>query len=319
MNITTGKLLEGLPFYVHPLFLSLLETNYETYLVGGIPRDILLNRKPLDIDLAVRINLHPIEKLIESIYKIHKKTETPFLTVNYILENNGIINIAHLRKERYLSPAQLPITEATYSIEEDAKRRDFTINSIYIDIHKRRFIDPLNGIQDLKKRLLRITYEGSFRDDPTRIFRGIRYKTRLNLTYTEDTLREIKTGKGYIKLLTKQRIINELKKIAEERKRLKMIEELSRFSILNMNIENQITRTLRRLDRVLPYIKTSWVFLFYPFFKDEMLNFPLTRKEKQAIYLIMDRPVKKSAIKGLKMQYPFIEDYLQVLKDGRKI
>ncbi len=313
MKLNTGRLLESLPYYIHPLIHTLLETDYHIYLVGGIPRDILLNTTPKDVDFAVNHGLSFIEKLIENTYIIQKKIKTSFLTVNYVLKNCHTINIAHFRKETYPEPAKLPAVEPVYSIKEDAKRRDFTINSIYIDIYRKEVIDPLNGIADLKKGILRVTYNGSFKDDPTRIFRAVRYKTRMNLKYDSLTLHEIETGKKYIELLTKERIINEFKKISEEQARIEALKELARFQILDIKIEETAQKTLSKLNRILPYSKTSWIFLLYPIFKDELLNWPITRKEKKITEILLKRKKSESLIKTLKSNYPFIEEILDTI------
>lgn len=310
MKISSGRLIESLPSYLRPLILSLLETGEDIFLVGGIPRDILLNKNPKDADFAVKCNIVFLERLIETTYKIIKKVKTPFLTLNYTLSDGNAINVAHFRTEKYKRPAQLPIVKPVYSIKEDAKRRDFTINSIYIDINNKRFIDPLSGMEDLKNRILKVTYKRSFRDDPTRIFRAIRYKARMNLKYSENTLYEIKRGKEYIKLLSKTRIMNELKKISEEKERVKMIEELAFFSILNIELENSTLKKLKKLDAVLPYSKSSWIFFFYPVLRKRILSFPLMRKEKQALSIFLNHKVHHTTIKNLLKHYPFIEEIL---------
>ena len=314
MKIQAGRLFESLPFYTYPLIHALLQTDYRIYFVGGVPRDIILNRSPYDVDFAVKRNIHAIEKLIEHTYNVEKKIKTKFLTTNYILKNGYSINIAHLRKETYPAPASLPVVQPAYTVKEDAKRRDFTVNAIYIDIYNLRFIDPLNGISDLKNSVLKITYRGSFRDDPTRIFRAIRYRTRLNLTYEEDTLKELREGVGYIKLLTKQRIINELKRIAEEKTRVKAIEELAALSVLNIRINKETLKTLKQLDNIIPYHKTSWIFLFYPVLKESLLDWPITRKERKITEILStSRHSRTSRLNGLEIHYPYIEKVLEII------
>ncbi len=314
MKIDAGRLFESLPSYIHPLIYNLLESNYQVYLVGGVPRDILMHRNPEDVDFAVKSSLKTIAKLIENTFSIEKKITTRFLTLNYILKNGYSINIAHFRKEQYPEPASLPIVEPAYTIEEDARRRDFTVNSIYIDIYNLRFIDPLNGISDIKNNVLKITYKGSFRDDPTRIFRAIRYKNRLCLTYEQVTLEELREGVKYIKLLTKERIINELKRIAEESNRIKTVEELARFSIINIKINEDTMKILRKIDNVIPYNKNSWIFIFYPVLRENLLKWPITRKERKIIELLADSRTKRtSLINSLRVEYPYIDKVLNLI------
>ncbi len=289
MKIDTGRLVSSLPPFSHSLLAHLKEYPEDIYFVGGIPRDIILGRKPNDIDIAVTGPIDILEKIIENNYSVKKKNRTRFLTINYEIDNGHTINIAHLRRERYPEPAALPVVEPVFSIDEDAKRRDFTINSMYLDIKSLEIIDPLSGLNDLNNRILRVNYAGSFRDDPTRMFRAIRYKTRMKLKYADETMKEFEVGRDYIRLLTRQRIMNELKKIAEELKRKDAIEELCNLSILDVRMDREHKEKIEELDKILPHTKNSWIFLFVLLFNDELLTWPITKREKKILKAIFQK------------------------------
>ena len=111
-------------------------------------------------------------------------------------------------------------------------RRDFTINSIALEIHKSNLnlIDPLNGQKDLSKKIIRIIHNKSFLDDPTRIFRAIKYKTRLGFNYHSETKKHIQESIENINTLSKYRKFNEIVKLLKE-KNIKNILKESSFPI----------------------------------------------------------------------------------------
>ncbi len=279
----------SLPFYIHPLFHGLRQLPVSAFFVGGIPRDVILNRTPKDIDIAFFGTLHSIETLIEQSYNISHKVKTRFFTVNYTTERGFTINLAHFRKEQYPEPASLPYVTPVFSIEQDVRRRDFTINSLYMDISTLNIIDPLDGLSDIKRGILRVNYKGSFKDDPTRIFRGIRYKVRMGLKYASSTLREIESGIKYIPLLSKQRIVNELKKISEEKSRIEAIKEILEFNILGISVNRNVLPILYKLNETMPYTKDTWIFFFAPLFGESLKFWPLTRREKKIINAFLEK------------------------------
>lgn len=288
MKISSGRLYLSLPYHTLPVFYGLRELPGSIFFVGGIPRDLIIGEKPKDIDIAFCGAIHSLEKLILSTYKVDNVLRTPFLTVNYNLKAGFTINLAHFRKEFYEKPAILPSVSPAFSIKEDVRRRDFTINSLYLDPHTLTMIDPLGGLFDLIKRVLRVNYKGSFRDDPTRIFRGIRYKTRLDLSYDPRTLMEFEDGIKFIDFLSKERVINELKKMVEEKRRVESIKELSKFGILGISLNNRHAYILNKLDNTLQYSKKLWIFFFAPIMDKKLINWPLTRKEKKILSLYIN-------------------------------
>lgn len=288
MKIPSGRLYLSLPYYTLPFFQGLRELPCSIFFVGGIPRDLIIGEKPKDIDIAFCGAIYSLERLILYTYKVENILRTPFLTVNYNLKEGFTINLAHFRKEFYERPAILPSVSPAFSIREDVRRRDFTINSLYLEPHTLMIIDPLGGLFDLKKRVLRVNYKGSFRDDPTRIFRGIRYKTRLDLSYDPRTLMEFEDGIKFIDFLSKERIINELKKLVEEKRRLENIKELSKFGILGISLNNHHVYILNKLDSLLQYSKKLWIFFFAPIMGKKLINWPLTRKEKKILSLYIN-------------------------------
>lgn len=172
------------------------------YIVGGTLRDILLGLELKDIDIVVESSIDKFLEYIESLGKKGRLLKR-FYTFKFDIFHGSIehIDIALARKEIYPKPGALPLVEPG-TIEEDLYRRDFTINALAIPIYSEdkigNIIDPLGGLKDLSDRLIRALHDKSFIDDPTRIFRAIRFSVRLGFTIepkTEFLIREaIKSG-----------------------------------------------------------------------------------------------------------------------------
>lgn len=230
------------------------------FLVGGPVRDNLIGHLSPDWDLAV--DLRPqrrkgepmvveakLKKIFEEIAKqlpakfvFHAR----FLTGTVELANSEVtkrIDICHTRQEFYPRPASLPKVKPA-SIEEDLYRRDFTINAMAVELTPHsafrlspsafRLIDPYDGQGDLSRRLIRILHPKSFIDDPTRIFRGIRFAIRLGYEIESGTLYLLRKAvrEKYPALLTPERILYELRCIVKEKAVLKIIEAIVHEGVL---------------------------------------------------------------------------------------
>lgn len=204
--------------------------NINAYLVGGPVRDILLDKKVKDLDIALEEkNINQIAKEISNKLNLKYAYYKQFNTAT--LHDDEIrIDLSMTRKETYPQPAQLPIVEFS-NIVEDLKRRDFTINSIAISLIKKsmfEIVDPTGGIKDLKEKLIRIIHDKSFVDDPTRIFRAIRFKERFNFKIEKNTFKKMKQAikENLPKLLSKKRLSNEFLSILREKNSYQCLKQL---------------------------------------------------------------------------------------------
>ncbi|MFL5757337.1 MAG: CCA tRNA nucleotidyltransferase, partial [Chloroflexota bacterium] len=147
------------------------------YLVGGAVRDLLLGRRGFDVDLAVVGDAESYAHALATRLGGHVVTHGQFGTavVHY---DGGHVDVATARTETYAAPGALPQVAPASSIEDDLRRRDFTINAMAIALPEQRLIDPYRGEEHLRDRLVRVLHEQSFIDDPTRNFRAARYETR---------------------------------------------------------------------------------------------------------------------------------------------
>lgn len=172
------------------------------FLVGGAVRDLLMHSSTKhDYDFLLEGDVFTYcEKVSESLQfpiKINKNKH--LLTVNFQTPW-GIVDFARARKEVYPFSGALPKV-APINWQEDIKRRDFTINTLVIPLYSDgwgNIIDLLNGKRDISSKTIRTLHESSFKDDPTRILRAIRFKNRLNFTIERETFKYLQLAWRYI-------------------------------------------------------------------------------------------------------------------------
>lgn len=192
------------------------EIGIDTYLVGGFTRNLILNKETKDIDIVCvgsGIELATeVAKKLDSNVKVFKNFGTAMLKYQDV-----DIEFVGARKESYSSNSRNPIVE-NGTLEDDQKRRDFTINTIYISLNKGSFgkiIDKFNGINDIKNKLIKTPLDPdiTFSDDPLRMLRAIRFATQLNFHIDSNTLDAIQRNKNRLEIISAERISNEINQI----------------------------------------------------------------------------------------------------------
>ena len=194
------------------------ELNIDTYAIGGYVRDFFLERKSKDIDVVT------LGKSIDLANLLHQKLgEEAHLSV---FKNFGTAQIKYhdleiefvgARKESYNHNSRNPIVEDG-SLEDDQNRRDFTINAIAIGLSKNNFgklLDPFNGLNDLTNKILKtpLNPDITYSDDPLRMMRAIRFASQLNFQIDEPSFEAISKNKNRIKIISAERIADEINKI----------------------------------------------------------------------------------------------------------
>ncbi|HSA07076.1 MAG TPA: hypothetical protein P5556_07830 [Candidatus Gastranaerophilales bacterium] len=173
------------------------DQNLQIFLIGGVVRDIIINKKNFDVDITVQGNAVEFAKSLENSYpelcKI-KEIHDNFKTAKILFTINSDIipiDLASTRKEFYPYPSSLPVIEKIgCELYDDVIRRDFTINSMALALNSSSFctlIDYLNGYEDLKNGVLEVLHPLSFIDDPTRIVRGLKFNARFGYKFGEKT------------------------------------------------------------------------------------------------------------------------------------
>ncbi len=251
------------------------QKGYTAFAVGGFVRDLLLRKHNLDLDIVIEGNgIKFAEKLARKL-RGQIRTHEKFNTAVVILPDGFKIDIATARLEYYEYPAAMPTVELS-SIKLDLYRRDFTINAMAIHLGPSTFgtlLDFFNCQNDLKNRKIRILHNLSFVEDPTRIFRAIRFEQRMGFMIGKHTERLIKsavtmnlfgsiTDSGHQKKSPTSpqaknqtrlgyRTFNELKLLFSEKEPLSAIKRLGSFQL------EKLLHPSLKIDRPLIQIITS--------------------------------------------------------------
>ncbi|GET21072.1 CCA tRNA nucleotidyltransferase [Prolixibacter denitrificans] len=271
----------------HRVFSSIAEIsdeqNLETYVIGGFVRDLLLDRKRenYDIDIVTvgsGISLaRDVAKAINP--KLNVSVFKNFGTAMFKFDNIDF-EFVGARKESYRSDSRKPIVEDG-TLEDDQKRRDFTINALALSLNKDRFgelLDPFGGLDDLDNKIIRTPLEPgiTFSDDPLRMMRAIRFATQLGFHIEEKTLEAITEQADRIEIVSMERIVDELNKIilsAKPSVGFKLLDKTGLLPIIfpefvklkgretkkGISHKDNFYHTLEVLDRICPNTDNLWL------------------------------------------------------------
>ncbi len=193
---------------------------FRAFVVGGAVRDLLLGQKTFDLDIVVEGEGIPFAARLAARLQARLKSHERFGTATIIFSDGLRLDVATARTELYDRPAALPrVTPG--SIRDDMYRRDFTINAMAASLMPGEFgrlIDDFRGLRDLRQRHIRVLHEKSFLDDPTRIFRAVRFETRLGFRIVRSTKKLVDEALSMHVLdgLENYRVATELRLILEE-------------------------------------------------------------------------------------------------------
>ena len=214
------------------------EMGYSAYVVGGFVRDLFLYRPNEDVDVVIEGDGIAFARKYAKIAGARVHTHEKFGTAVIIFSQGFKIDVASARMEYYSFPAALPIVEMS-SIKLDLSRRDFTINTLAIQLSPRRFgtlIDFFAAQKDLKEKTLRVLHNLSFVEDPTRVFRAIRFEQRFDFTIGKLTsgLIENAVKMDFFKRLSGRRVFTELRLILEEENPTSSIIRMNDYNLLGI-------------------------------------------------------------------------------------
>lgn len=240
------------------------ESGIGLYLVGGVVRDLLLKRENWDLDLTVEGDGIAFARYVADRYGAGLALFERFATARLTLSNGLKVDIASTRSESYVKPAALPNVQQA-ALREDLYRRDFTINAMAIQLNAVQFgllHDPYGGQQDLKAKVIRVLHKGSFIDDPTRIFRAIRFAERFGFSLEPKTYQLLKQAaeSNLIARLSGPRLANEIFLLMQERDPGRAIESLTRLNLFrflhpSLRYRKQANGVVAMLPRALSWWK----------------------------------------------------------------
>lgn len=213
------------------------EMRVPAFVVGGLVRDLLLGTGTFDLDLVVEGDGIAFAQAFAREIGGQVTAHARFGTATVMLEDGPKIDIATARKESYAQPAALPLVVPA-SIQDDLLRRDFTINALAIRINTQRIgeiVDVCAGYGDIAAAHIRILHSRSLLDDPTRIFRAVRFEQRLGFRMDRPTLAFLRDAiaTGVIGQLSGHRLSEELKRMFSERHSRRAIARMGELGILH--------------------------------------------------------------------------------------
>jgi tRNA nucleotidyltransferase (CCA-adding enzyme) len=206
------------------------------YVVGGCVRDLLLGIENLDLDLVVEGDGIAFARKLAELKEARVTTHERFGTAVIVLPDGFKLDVATARTEYYEYPTALPTVEQS-SIKKDLYRRDFTINTLAVRLNAKGFAEVLDfygGQRDLNDKVVRVLHGLSFIEDPTRVFRAVRFEVRFGFHLGQDTLALIG---GAVKMnvfqrLSGHRLLEELRLLLSEREPKRAIARLDELDLL---------------------------------------------------------------------------------------
>lgn len=222
------------------------------YAVGGLPRDLWMGHEVSDLDLVVEGNAIELAGTLAAKYGGSITAHSRFGTAKWDLRGTRFgldcdkdtlasafrgrchLDLISARSEVYHRPAALPRIKLG-RISDDLRRRDFTINTLAIRLDEAHFgelRDDFGATKDLQQGIIRVLHSDSFRDDPTRMYRAVRYEQRFGFKIAGDTLALIPPARGLVESLSGPRIRHELDLILDEDRAVSMLTRLGKLGLL---------------------------------------------------------------------------------------
>ncbi len=237
------------------------------YLVGGFVRDLLLRRRNFDVDLVVEGDGIAFAEEFTRRETCRVRSHQKFGTAVIIFPDGFKVDVASARMEYYKHPAALPDVEHS-SIKLDLYRRDFSINALAISLDRHRFgelLDFFGGLHDLRERAVRVLHSLSFIEDPTRVFRAIRFEQRLgfHIGVQSEYLLTNAVRRGFLGQLGGPRVLNELIAILNEPEPLAAIERMADLDLLKylhprLAFTKSLHERLEQISRTLHWFELSY-------------------------------------------------------------
>lgn len=227
-----------------PLARAARTAGREAYLVGGAVRDLLLRRPPVDVDVAFEGPVNAAADFISALcaeagWRVEARHDR-FGTATLYGPDGRRVDLAATRDEHYPHPGALPVVKAGAPIARDLARRDFTIHAMAFRLSGQGIdgilLDPFGGEQDLERRNLRLLHGGSLADDPTRVFRAVRYAARLGFGLDPGFIVAVRRGEesGAFQRISGDRLRRALQEVLSEENRGVAVELLGRLGVLDV-------------------------------------------------------------------------------------
>ena len=272
-----GNLLkERLPNKIITLLKHLGETadglDFNAFLVGGLVRDVVLKRKNFDVDIVIEGDGIQFAKTFADHFDAKVRSYPKFGTAVLIMPDGFKIDVATARIEHYESPAALPEVKLS-SLKRDLFRRDFTINTLAVHLNRSHYgtlIDHFGAMRDMKERALRVLHNLSFIEDPTRIFRAIRFEQRFGFKIGKltESLIQNAVNINCFENLSSQRLFIELKLILKEEDPIGAIDKMNGYNLLEfispeLKLTEEVKNVLKEIKGILVWFNLLYLDVVY--------------------------------------------------------
>lgn len=222
---------------------------FPAYLVGGGVRDLLLGRPTLDLDVVLEGDAIQLAQTLKTLQGGELTLHTKFRTATWQPPAGPPLDLITARRETYPVPASLPIVTPS-SLADDLARRDFSINTLALRLSDSAIIDLHNAQSDLASGILRVLHPQSFRDDPTRLYRAVRYETRYGFRIAPETLALIPPALPLVECLTAERIRHEFDLLFYEMHPAKVLARMAELGLLQAVLPDVLPWDAHIADRL---------------------------------------------------------------------
>jgi tRNA nucleotidyltransferase (CCA-adding enzyme) len=267
-----GMLRERLPRHILKLLeqagRTAQELGYQAYVVGGFVRDLFLKQENLDVDLVIEGDGIVFARRYAAELGARTREFQKFKTAVIIFPDGFKIDVATARTEYYEAPGALPVVEYS-SIKMDLYRRDFTINTLAVKLNPEGFgtlLDFFGAHRDLKERRLSVLHNLSFVEDPTRVFRAIRFEQRFRFRISKLTINLINNAvkNNFFDRLSAPRLFQELRLILQEENPIPAVARLAELDLLKaihprLWFDEGVRAMLERVQGVLAWFDLSYI------------------------------------------------------------
>ncbi|MGE4594230.1 MAG: polynucleotide adenylyltransferase PcnB [Gammaproteobacteria bacterium] len=274
---------------------TLTKAGFETYLVGGCIRDLLLGYHPKDFDIATSATPEQAHKLFRRSRLIGRR----FRLLHVMISARKFLEVATFRAGKVQTSSNGVVRDNLYgSLEEDAFRRDFTVNALYYDTAKEEVIDYVGGLQDLKAGHIKMIGNPleRFEEDPVRMIRAVRFQVKLGASLSEDILKAIEKQACLLANIPPARLFDECIKLFHNEKGLEVFQQLEKLGLLKQLFQQTVSTPFIELalintsERIKAGKSVTPAFLFAVFlWSAQNKRFEQLSKKKKSRFLAMNQ------------------------------
>ena len=211
---------------------TLIKFGYETYLVGGCIRDLILGYEPKDFDIATSATPEQVHKVFRRSRIIGRR----FKLVHIMFSSRKFIEVATFRAGKVKTSTRGVVVRDNFygSLQDDVFRRDFTVNALYYDLIKSEVVDYVDGLKDLHAGEMKIigNADDRFEEDPVRMIRAIRFKVKLSASIEPVLSKSILKNAHLLENIPPARLYEEVIKLFHNEKSTEVLDELSKYDLL---------------------------------------------------------------------------------------